>query len=1310
MKIGVEEIIDALTQIHSNQIFEYRVALSMGALLERPPSPDSQGKTGELDVLYFHPSSNNASLFWLEDDRQSNFRYIRKNSDLEGVKTFLRDKEWTSRRADTSWSLVGNVNANIYIVRVHGAEGGLIGHLKNIPGFLRRRGLLHFHRDLKNKRVLRDNLCFFRCLSHFLFQNTTHCVELLQLFFPNEKPSTYKGICLSDLARIEAHYGITIRVLSLIPKKEKTKNCKRGPFCALKCVRGSLLEVEVGTQVMTLNLHDHHFSLVVDMEKYTQFHMCPKCHRLFQSEYNLRRHTNIKKDCTRVRFIYKGGVYKNTPTIFERLLELGLETPRELRIYPYKIVYDFESYFSRSKNTAESQVTNTLLDCHHVPLSASVASDFPGWENPVCFIRGSDAVEDPLVKDVLTYIESLSVKIGLDVERRFSVILAQLDQLKASEMEKERLIPKAYKKGPFRKKSKKHKEKSSPRVTTHRIDKLKQRLLYHIRRVPVLGFNSGRYDLNLIKRDFHSFYTETDNRDIRTIKRCNQYIAVYTEHSLFLDMVNYLAPGYSYANYLKAFIADECKGFFPYEWMTSTRKLSNARLPPRAAFYSSLTGTGISQEQYNSCLLVWRELGMKTFRDYLIYYNNKDVAPFVKAINEHMKFFIGKGIDMFKDGMTLPGLTLKLLFEKGAVDTIPYVLFSEADKDVHELVRSNLVGGPSIIFHRHHKSGSTRIREMEYGTASKVCRHILGVDANSLYLKCMGEDHCTGYYVVRRRENRYHPEQSQQVSRAAAEWLRFRAITDNVNILHQYNHGEVSLGQARVRVDGLVPELKRVYQFHGCYWHGHFCHLTTSTITTESGRNLMRERCANTTRTTMYLKCLGYEVVEEHECNWVKIKKRDKRALETRSIWSIPKPDTKIKVTQNEIIEGVKKGSIFGLVCVDIETPEELKDHFSEMTPIFKNTLVSRDDVGAHMREHLKSEGKIKIPQRQLIGSYFAQKILLGSPLLKWYLEKGLLVTTVHLLVEYVPDKSFLPFVNQVTEARREGDKNPDCKILSDLYKLLGNSSYGKTICNKQNFTDTRYMSPEKARRIALHWTVQDVQDITDNTYEVTSLPTVVTYDLPIQIGFMVYQYAKLKMLRFYYDFLTKYINRRDFQLCEMDTDSLYFALSSTNFDELIIPDKREAYYSERHLWLPSESCDDPHHRSQYVKAMTFNLPWFPLPCCIERQKFDKRTPGLFKIEWEGDEMTSLNSKCYIGCGDANKTSCKGVIQKQNLLDVDCFNTVLDTKETHHVVNTGFKVTNHHIVTYKQKKRGLNYQYIKRKICEDGVSTLPLEI
>ena len=43
---------------------------------------------------------------------------------------------------------------------------------------------------------------------------------------------------------------------------------------------------------------------------------------------------------------------------------------------------------------------------------------------------------------------------------------------------------------------------------------------------------------------------------------------------------------------------------------------------------------------------------------------------------------------------------------------------------------------------------------------SKVCRHILGVDTNSLYLKCMDEEHCTGHYIVCPRSNNYRSEES----------------------------------------------------------------------------------------------------------------------------------------------------------------------------------------------------------------------------------------------------------------------------------------------------------------------------------------------------------------------------------------------------------------------------------------------------------------------------------------------------------------------------------------------------------------------
>ena len=44
--------------------------------------------------------------------------------------------------------------------------------------------------------------------------------------------------------------------------------------------------------------------------------------------------------------------------------------------------------------------------------------------------------------------------------------------------------------------------------------------------------------------------------------------------------------------------------------------------------------------------------------------------------------------------------------------------------------------------------------------------------------------------------------------------------------------------------------------------------------------------------------------------------------------------------------------------------------------------------------------------------------------------------------------------------------------------------------------------------------------------------------DLPLQIGAAVYHLAKLKMLDFYYNFIDKYIDRTDFELLEMDTDS----------------------------------------------------------------------------------------------------------------------------------------------------------------------------
>ena len=54
--------------------------------------------------------------------------------------------------------------------------------------------------------------------------------------------------------------------------------------------------------------------------------------------------------------------------------------------------------------------------------------------------------------------------------------------------------------------------------------------------------------------------------------------------------------------------------------------------------------------------------------------------------------------------------------------------------------------------------------------------------------------------------------------------------------------------------------------------------------------------------------------------------------------------------------------------------------------------------------------------------------------------------------------------------------------------------------------------------------------------FQVTSKKRTIRHNLPIQIGFFVYSYAKLRMLSFYYDVLVRYIPRPLFSLCEMDT------------------------------------------------------------------------------------------------------------------------------------------------------------------------------
>ncbi len=210
--------------------------------------------------------------------------------------------------------------------------------------------------------------------------------------------------------------------------------------------------------------------------------------------------------------------------------------------------------------------------------------------------------------------------------------------------------------------------------------------------------------------------------------------------------------------------------------------------------------------------------------------------------------------------------------------------------------------------------------------------------------------------------------------------------------------------------------------FLGCWWHGHPCYLTRGQEINERRQKPMKELYEETMATTQYLRDQGYTVVEIHECEWRRQKKNNPaigQFLEDNIHRTL---DQKRTLPKKDILAAIKNGTLFGVVECDIHVPEHLKDHFSEMCPIFKNTQISRDDIGEYMKGFAEEQNLMPGPRRSLIGSFFGERILLATPLLNWYLDHGLEVTEIYQVVEYTPDPCFQAFGEQVSNARCEGD------------------------------------------------------------------------------------------------------------------------------------------------------------------------------------------------------------------------------------------------------------------------------------------------
>ena len=816
---------------------------------------------------------------------------------------------------------------------------------------------------------------------------------------------------------------------------------------------------------------------------------------------------------------------------------------KKFRPYPYFIVYDFEAICQKinEKQTDELEIT-----AKHIPVSVAINDNLT--KKPSFIVE-----EDPkkLIKKFVVELLKRARQIEETVWLSNPVlgVYKKFNEDDQGEQYGGYLINEAM-------------VKLSKETAKSYVNWVKQ--------VPVFGFNSGRYDINMIKEYFVENLTSLS--DVNVAKKENSYMFLSTPNFKFLDIKSYLAPGLSYDAWCRAYGCELQKLSFPYEWFDSFKKLNHIGPVKYEEFYSSLKGgITISQEEYQNFCDEFHKRGCVTMKDWLKEYNLADVEPFIEALEKTREQYYPDEIDLLKDAVSIPGISMTYVLNKALkmkkksdpdlfAPGEPCKCECSSDdcqkkgcekckeirdnceictkNEAYEMLTTGMIGGPSIVFCRHAEAGVSKIRSHIYREEdAKTCRSVQGLDANSLYLFCSGQ--------------------------------------------------EMPCGKEKV--------------FH---------------------------------------------------CD---------------------------PAEKNEIIQNVLNDKLFGFFEVDIEVPEQKRKRFSEFCPLFVISEVPEDQIPQHMKDYKINTGRKMIKNnKKLLGVMKTEKILIYSPLLKWYLNHGLQVTKIHRYISYTSGRPFKWFPEEVSSARREADNDKNKKQLGDTAKLKGNSFYGKMIENLEKHISTKFTTDEKLiDKIFRSPFFEDLEEINEGVFEVRQRKKQVTITRPYQCGIAVYQLAKLRMLEFYYDFLDKFCDRRDFELIQMDTDSFYMALSANDFDEIIKPEMKELYKEEKKNWLVTD-------------------------------EYSKRVPGLFKAEFQGKRMIALTSKCYFADNGKDegvkKFSCKGVSRRQNKMNWERYKNAL-FGSLDKARNIGFRKRDNHIVTYEQTKLGLSAYYDKRIVHEDGIHT-----
>ena len=396
----------------------------------------------------------------------------------------------TKERSNTKWRFFKLTNLTIFAALMRDIPMGCKDAV--LPeSLLKNHTFICLTYEQNTKKPYKDNLCLFRALALHLHGNegleeeTSKLFNLFLVNSTNPDPSKFQGVCMDDILSVEDIVGINIFIYDIEPFD--------GAMFG-EPARRSIKKYEKNVQLIRYNSH---ICYVDNINALFKAFRCPTCEKCFQKTGNLERH--LVRCSERVKHIYPKNVYQLRETLFDRLDSFDIQYTDDQKLFTNLAVFDFESICipeEKFKNTK----TSTWIG-KHVPISVSTSSNLKIMPIFLCNFNSRDWVEsfinavEGLATQSKAQMKLKFLEIETAIKSKLTRTLESLNERRCRNQRGFQLEDHCFED------DNEEKDASTQflQMQKNQLIELQEHLERYCNVLPVFGFNSAKYDINLIK-------------------------------------------------------------------------------------------------------------------------------------------------------------------------------------------------------------------------------------------------------------------------------------------------------------------------------------------------------------------------------------------------------------------------------------------------------------------------------------------------------------------------------------------------------------------------------------------------------------------------------------------------------------------------------------------------------------------------------------------------------------------------------------------------------------------------------------------